>query len=142
MQEEQGHIPKIQICKILKLTNGETIIGNIVKETPSYIDINLPLKILIILHPDMVAMNLSIIKWDPTFDYMQSIRIYKNSIVACAEPNEIMKKNYADILEQKDKEEPFEDESTLTEEFDTHDAYETAQDLQDFFRRVKPSTLH
>ena len=55
------------------------------------------------IRPDMAMMNMSVMKWDPSFDYAHSIRVYKNSIVACAEPNEMMMKNYTEILEQKDR---------------------------------------
>ena len=115
MHQEQE---ETKICKVLKLSNGETIVGNISKETVSYIDIELPLKILIMMHPQSGKMNLSILKWDPIMDYDQPIRIYKNSIVACAEPTKMMMNSYNEVLEQskqmilEDEEEQPEDEIT------------------------------
>jgi hypothetical protein len=115
MHQEQE---ETKICKVLKLSNGETIVGNISKETVSYIDIELPLKILIMMHPQSGKMNLSILKWDPIMDYDQPVRIYKNSIVACAEPTKMMMNSYNEVLEQskqmilEDEEEQPEDEIT------------------------------
>ena len=132
MQEEKGVSPNTTICKVLKLSNGETIIGNITKETVSYIDVNRPLKILIMVRQDMSAINMSVMRWDPTFDYTLPIRVYKNSIVACAEPNELMVRNYNEVLEQADK--PEEDQSDETTE--------VGDMMQEILRRVKPSTMH
>ena len=132
MQEEKGVSPNTTICKVLKLSNGETIIGNITKETVSYIDVNRPLKILIMVRQDMSAINMSVMRWDPTFDYTLPIRVYKNSIVACAEPNELMVRNYNEVLDQADK--PEEDQSDETTE--------VGDMMQEILRRVKPSTMH
>jgi hypothetical protein len=132
-QEEQQDI---KICKVLKLSNGETIIGNVMKETVTYIDVNAPLKVLLYIQPDRHSMSLSVVKWDPTFDYKIPVRIYKNSIVACAEPTELMLKNYDEIMEQSrvriEKEtEQIEDEIT-----ELNDA------MTELLNRIKPDTLH
>ncbi len=133
MQEEQGVTPNITICKVLKLSNGETIIGNITKETNSYIDVNRPLKILIMVRPDFSTINMSVMKWDPTFDYATPIRVYKNSIVACAEPNEMMVKNYNEVLDQATKPE---------EEHQEDEVVESNELMQELLRRIKPNTMH
>lgn len=111
MHQEEQNIDKV--CKVLKLSNGETIIGNVSKETPSYIDVEMPLKILLMIHPQESRMNMSVMKWDPGFDYKYPVRVYKNSIVACAEPTELMVKNYAElIIENSPHKENDEDEIT------------------------------
>jgi hypothetical protein len=112
-QEEQYNV-----CKILKLSSGETIIGNILKETVSYLDMNLPLKVLFIMHPDSGKMNLSILRWDPIMDYDQPVRVYKNSIVACAEPTPLMLKNYNDIMKQTSEETIEESEENASTKLD------------------------
>ena len=132
MQEETGVTPNTTICKVIKLSNGETIIGNITKETVSYIDVNRPLKILIMIRPDLSQMNMSVMKWDPTFDYALPIRVYKNSIVACAEPNEMMIKNYNEVLDQANKP----DEEQGDEITEVNDM------MQELLRRIKPNTMH
>jgi hypothetical protein len=80
MQQQKENTDKV--CKVLKLSNGETIIGNISKETVSYIDVEIPLKILIMVNPQENKMNMSVLKWDPGFDYKYPVRVYKTSIVA------------------------------------------------------------
>ena len=132
MQDEPGITPNTTICKVIKLSNGETIIGNITKETVSYIDVNRPLKILIMIRPDLSQMNMSVMKWDPTFDYALPIRVYKNSIVACAEPNEMMIKNYNEVLDQANKP----DEEQGDEITEVNDM------MQELLRRIKPNTMH
>lgn len=112
-----------KVCKVLKLSNGETIIGNILKETQAYIDIEMPLKILIMIHPQENIMNMSVLKWDPGFDYKYPIRVYKTSIVACAEPTKLMMKNYGELIvassTYQDSEEIEEGESTEIDEMMT-----------------------
>jgi hypothetical protein len=108
-QEQQD----TKICKVLKLSNGETIIGNISKETPSYIDVETPLKIIVLVNPQESKMSMSVLKWDPSFNYKYPIRVYKTSIVCCAEPTELMIKNYGELItEPSAKEEIEEDEIT------------------------------
>jgi hypothetical protein len=132
MQEERSITPNITICKVLKLSNGETIIGNIIKETVSYIDVNKPLKILIMIRPELSQMNMSITNWDPTIDYALPIRVYKNSIVACAEPNQMIIKNYHEILEQANKPEKEQSDEII----------ESNDIMQDLLRKIKLSTMH
>jgi hypothetical protein len=127
----------VNICKILKLSNGETIIGNVTKETVSYIDIDMPLKVLLFLRPDQQTMSLSVVKWDPTFDYNLPIRIYKNSIVACAEPTEMMMKNYDEIMEQTSKR-LLKEEDKIPEDEIT----ELNDMMTELLKRIKPDTLH
>jgi len=58
-------------------------------------------------------MNMSVLKWDPGFDYKYPVRVYKTSIVACAEPTELMMKNYGELIVDKStREEIEEDEIT------------------------------
>jgi hypothetical protein len=106
MQQQKENTDKV--CKVLKLSNGETIIGNISKETVSYIDVEIPLKILIMVNPQENKMNMSVLKWDPGFDYKYPVRVYKTSIVACAEPTELMIKNYSELIMDKSSKEEIE----------------------------------
>lgn len=132
MHEEKQNSDKV--CKVLKLSNGETIIGNISKETPSYIDVDMPLKILFMIHPDGVKMNLSVLKWDPTIDYNYPVRVYKTSIVACAEPNNMMMNNYNEILTENDsKEDDQKEDDEITELNDV---------MTELLKKINPRTMH
>lgn len=116
MQEEPGVKPSSCICKILKLSNGETVIGNITKETASYIDIEMPLRILFRMNQNTASVDIAIAKWDPMFDNDFPIRIYKNSIVACAEPNSMLVKNYTEALNESTTSEVEENSSEAEED--------------------------
>jgi hypothetical protein len=58
------------------------------------------------------TVNLAMFKWDHTIDYNAPIRIYKNSIVAVADPSEDMFENYSGMISAKtDSEEDKEEET-------------------------------
>jgi hypothetical protein len=128
-QEQQD----TKICKVLKLSNGETIIGNISKETPSYIDVETPLKILIMVHPQESRMNMSVLKWDPSFDYKFPIRVYKTSIVCCAEPTELMLKNYGELVTEP---------SVKEEEIEEDEITELNDIMSELLKNINPKTMH
>lgn len=85
------------IHKIFKLSNGETVVGSVIKETVSYIEIENPLRFVTYM-TNSGNLNISILKWDPTFDTKYPVRIFKTSIVACAEPTQSIIKNYNEII--------------------------------------------
>jgi hypothetical protein len=87
----------MDIRKVFKLSNGETIIANVQKETTSYIEIENPLKFIMYMS-NSGKLSISILKWDPTFSNQYPVRIYKTSIVACAEPTLDIIKNYDEII--------------------------------------------
>ena len=87
----------VTIHKIFKLSNGETVVGSVIKETVSYIEIENPLRFVMYM-TNSGNLNISILKWDPTFDMKYPVRIFKTSIVACAEPTANIMKNYNEIV--------------------------------------------
>jgi hypothetical protein len=89
---------ELLIRKVFKLSNGETIIANVQKETVSYIEIGNPLKFIMYM-TNSGKLNISILKWDPTFNTQYPVRIYKTSIVACAEPTNEINRNYDEIID-------------------------------------------
>lgn len=94
------HIKKNDLkimCKIFKLSNGESIICIVKKETPSYVEIETPFKLNTLYTPHG-TVNLAVFKWDHTIDYDSPIRIYKNSIVAIGNPNDDMYYNYTAMI--------------------------------------------
>ncbi len=96
MQEKEQN-KSDQICKVFKLSNGETIICIVTKETPSYIEVEGPFRLNMIYTPHG-TVNLAIMKWDHTMNYDQPIRVYKNSIVAVADPDVDMYRNYTGMI--------------------------------------------
>jgi len=90
------------LCKVLKLNNGETIIGNIIEESRGYVEIHRPLRIII--HPTQTGdMSVALIKWDPIADFESPSRIFKHSIVSVSEPSEEFKENYIEIYDKYSK---------------------------------------
>ena len=87
----------MDIRKVFKLSNGETIIANVQKETVSYVEIGNPLKFIMYM-TNSGKLSISILKWDPTFSSQYPVRIYKTSIVACAEPTTDIIRNYDEII--------------------------------------------
>ena len=74
------------LCKVLKLTNGDTLIGNVVEESRSYIEVHRPMKV--VLAPrisDNHMFSLSMMKWDPLTNFDLPSRIFKQSIVSVSE---------------------------------------------------------
>lgn len=107
-QQEQNKSD--QICKVFKLSNGDTIICIVTKETQSYVEVEVPFRLNMIYTPHG-TVNLAIIKWDHTINYEQPIRVYKNSIVAVADPHIDMYHSYTDMINGTSEELFQEDES-------------------------------
>lgn len=96
---------------ILKLSNGETVIGNVTKETQGYVELTNPFRIMMI--PNGMHMSLTILRWDMTIDFDYPVRVFKSTIVACGKPNETMMTNYNEVVSNGfDSNEPEEEEST------------------------------
>ena len=74
------------LCKVLKLTNGDTLIGNVVEESRGYIEVHRPMRV--VLTPrisDNHNFSLSMMKWDPLTNFDLPSRIFKQSIVSVSE---------------------------------------------------------
>ena len=83
-------------CKVLKLSTGETIIGSVVEETKGYVDVEKPIKVLVIPR-GTDSFQVMLIKWDPTTNFDLPARIFKSSIVSVAEPNDEFRTSYMEI---------------------------------------------
>jgi len=89
-------------CKILKLSTGETIAGNVVEETSLYIDVMRPVR-LIIAPKENSSMTVLFTKWDYTVDYELPMRIFKTSIVFVGEPDQQFKDSYKEMYLEFDR---------------------------------------
>ena len=97
MNQEESN-KKDRIFKIFKLSLGETIICIVLKETTSYVEIQFPFR-LNMMHTAHGTINLALSRWDHTIDYNESIRLYKNSIVAVGDTTEDILVNYTRIID-------------------------------------------
>ena len=114
-------------CKILKLSTGETIAGNIIEETSLYVDIMRPVK-LIIIPKEKNSMSVMFTKWDHTVEYSLPMRVYKTAIVSVGEPPQDFKNSYIDIYNE------FDDKKVDTLSFDDED--DIADDLSDELEEI------
>ena len=74
------------LCKVLKLTNGDTLIGNVVEESRGYIEVHRPMRVVLVPRvSDIHSYSLSMMKWDPLTNFDLPSRIFKQSIVSVSE---------------------------------------------------------
>jgi len=74
------------LCKILKLANGDTLIGNVVEECRGYIEVHRPMRVVLVPRiSDDHTFSLSMMKWDPLTNFNLPSRIFKQSIVSVSE---------------------------------------------------------
>ena len=74
------------LCKILKLSNGDTLIGNVVQESRGYIEVHRPMRVVLVPRiADDHTFSLSMMKWDPLTNFDLPSRIFKQSIVSVSE---------------------------------------------------------
>ena len=74
------------LCKVLKLTNGDTLIGNVVEESRGYIEVHRPMRVVLVPRvSDEHSFSLSMMKWDPLTNFDLPSRIFKQSIVSVSE---------------------------------------------------------
>ena len=74
------------LCKVLKLTNGDTLIGNVVEESRGYIEVHRPMRVVLVPRiSDNHTFSLSMMKWDPLTNFDLPSRIFKQSIVSVSE---------------------------------------------------------
>jgi len=111
MHQEEKEQPSFEICKVLKLTNGETIVGVVTKETFSYVEVTMPYKLTTVSlgngRSHLVAQE-----WDTSINVDIPVRVFKTAIVAVAEPNEIIMKSFANLTDDT----PIEDSSKEAKE--------------------------
>ena len=72
------------LCKVLKLTNGDTLIGNVVEESRGFIEVHRPMRVVVV-PKDEYMYSLSLTKWDPLMNFSIPARIFKQSIVSVSE---------------------------------------------------------
>ncbi len=74
------------LCKVLKLTNGDTLIGNVVEESRGFIEVHRPMRVVLVPKTaDNHTFSLSMMKWDPLTNFDLPSRIFKQCIVSVSE---------------------------------------------------------
>ena len=126
---------RTDICKVFKLSNGETIIAVLTKETPSYIEVEKPFKLIGMVNEEG-SLNLGIYKWDYTIDYKYSTRVFKNGIVSVSEPTKNMTATYIGMISNNDIYRDY----VPDEESEVEDRREDL--MSDLLKRFKSDKIH
>ena len=94
------------LCKVLKLTNGDTLIGNVVEESRGYIEVHRPMRVVLVPRVyDEHSFSLSIMKWDPLTNFDLPSRIFKQSIVSVSEATSEIIRVYGEAYREFDSNE-------------------------------------
>jgi len=89
------------LCKILKLTNGDTIIGNVVEESRTFIEVHRPMRVILVPRiAEDHLFSLSMMKWDPLSDFDLPSRIFKQSIVSVSEATSEIVRVYGETYKE------------------------------------------
>ena len=89
------------LCKVLKLTNGDTLIGNVVEESRGYIEVHRPMRVVLVPRiSDDHTFSLSMMKWDPLTNFDLPSRIFKQSIVSVSEATSEIIRFYGEAYEE------------------------------------------
>ena len=98
------------ICKILKLSNGDTLVGNIVEETKGFIEVHRPMRVVVLSKGEHMY-SLSLTKWDPLMNFSIPARIFKQTIVSVSEATTDIIKIYGQAYTEFDDESIIEDDN-------------------------------
>ena len=91
------------LCKILKLSSGDTVIGNVVEESRGYIEVHRPMRVVIIPRAlEENTFHMSMMKWDPLMNFSLNTRIFKQSIVSVSEATDDVLEVYIELYSQFD----------------------------------------
>jgi len=128
------------ICKILKLSTGETIIASIETESATYVDILRPIKIILVPQ-GKESFNVLMVKWDPSINFELPVRVFKTSIVSVSEPEISFKESYADIFNDYENED-VEDELQFDDIKNVDDLSKELEKIVSMMKSSANTTLH
>lgn len=89
------------ICKILKLSSGDTVIGNVVEESRGFIEVHRPMRVVIVPRAlEENTFHMSMMKWDPLMNFTLNSRIFKQNIVSVSEATDDVLEVYTELYNQ------------------------------------------
>lgn len=115
-------------CKILKLSNGETIISDIYEESKTYIDVFRPIR-LMHLNQSGKTVQVFFARWDPSVDLKKPIRIFKSAIVSVADPEQDFLESYEEIYKNYDEDDSVEKDEE--NDLDKDQELESVEDINE-----------
>lgn len=119
--------------KILKLSNGDTVIADISEETKTYIDLMRPIKILSVQKQDG-NLQVLFMRWDHAMDFEKPVRVFKSAIVSVGEPTNEYIKSYKDIYEDYENKDDVSEETEMISFEDTKKDKDLNENLDDIMR--------
>lgn len=123
-----------QPLRLLKLTTGENIIGEILQDTPTLVIIKHPLRAMLV--PKENGASLALMRWDFLFDF-DSVSFNKNSIIAFGQVSHEIHEAYTESIHRYYNLES----SSITNKSDSSDE-EFMDELERAFSTVKSKSIH
>lgn len=118
-----------QPLRLIKLTTGENIIGEILQDTPTLIIIKHPLRAMMI--PKENGINLALLRWDFLFEF-DSVSFNKSSIIAFGQVSNEIEEAYTESIQRY--------YNLQTEETDNEESY--MDELEKAFSSLKSKSIH
>jgi hypothetical protein len=103
-------------CKVIKLSNGETIIGSITKEERNYILVERPIRSHIVPISEG-TYRVMLVRWDPTIDFSLPVKVFKENIISVGDPTKEFLDSYLEVYNNYEK-------YLLQEDAEEEDEYE------------------
>ena len=123
-----------QPLKLIKLSTGENIIGEILQDTPTLVIIKHPLRAMLIPKPN--GINLALLRWDFLFDF-ETVSFNKNSIIAFGQVSDEIEEAYAESIRRYYNQE----ESSIVDKSNSSDE-DFMDELERAFSTVKSKSIH
>jgi hypothetical protein len=118
------------ICKILKLSNGDTLVGNVVEETKGFIEVHRPMRVVVLPKGEHMY-SLSLTKWDPLMNFSIPARIFKQTIVSVSEATTDVIRIYGQAYTEFDDESEIEDDNEVESENRMDDIKEEIEKMRE-----------
>jgi len=118
------------ICKILKLSNGDTLVGNVVEETKGFIEVHRPMRVVVLPKGEHMY-SLSLTKWDPLMNFSIPARIFKQTIVSVSEATTDVIRIYGQAYTEFDDESEIEDDNEVESENRINDIKEEIEKMRE-----------
>jgi len=89
-------------CKVIKLSNGETIIASITKEERNYIIVERPIRSHIVPIAEG-TYRVMLVRWDPTIDFSLPVKVFKENIISVGDPTKEFLDSYLEVYNNYEK---------------------------------------
>ena len=123
-----------QPLRLLKLTTGENIIGEILQDTPTLVIIKHPLRAMLV--PKENGASLALMRWDFLFNF-ESVSFNKNSIIAFGQVSNEIEEAYTESIHRY-----YNQEHSSTEDKSDSSDEEFMDELERAFSTVKSKSIH